>query len=356
MNESTDRIVFRVASATRVGGGHVSRCLAVARALGDAVPALFVLDPGADAAAARCAEAGVEISFGPLDVASGVRACVLDGYEFTPTDIAYFASIAPLAVFDDFGSPPAGASLAINATPGLSGNCQGGVPALLGTRYAAIDARFAALAEWPPAAAVRNVLVTLGRTEAHAEARRALEALESARNHEFDPEVTLVLPGADTMPEGLRQIVERPSQRITVIESVSDMAAALAEVDLVVGAGGVSLLERMAAGVPSVSVVLADNQRAYIAGAAALGATRACELDDDSATGEDLEEAIWRVARDPDLRAEMVRAGRQAVDGLGANRIADALLGMAEFAGQWVGGIHDGRAGAALGSGQGKGE
>ena len=345
MNESTDRIVFRVASATRVGGGHVSRCLAVARALGDAVPALFVLDPGADAAAARCAEAGVEISFGPLDVASGVRACVLDGYEFTPTDIAYFASIAPLAVFDDFGSPPAGASLAINATPGLSGNCQGGVPALLGTRYAAIDARFAALAEWPPAAAVRNVLVTLGRTEAHAEARRALEALESARNHEFD-----------TMPEGLRQIVERPSQRITVIESVSDMAAALAEVDLVVGAGGVSLLERMAAGVPSVSVVLADNQRAYIAGAAALGATRACELDDDSATGEDLEEAIWRVARDPDLRAEMVRAGRQAVDGLGANRIADALLGMAEFAGQWVGGIHDGRAGAALGSGQGKGE
>lgn len=227
---------------------------------------------------------------------------------------------------------------------------------MLGTRYAAIDARFAALAEWPPAAAVRNVLVTLGRTEAHAEARRALEALESARNHEFDPEVTLVLPGADTMPEGLRQIVERPSQRITVIESVSDMAAALAEVDLVVGAGGVSLLERMAAGVPSVSVVLADNQRAYIAGAAALGATRACELDDDSATGEDLEEAIWRVARDPDLRAEMVRAGRQAVDGLGANRIADALLGMAEFAGQWVGGIHDGRAGAALGSGQGKGE
>ena len=60
MSNPTPGVVFRVASAARVGGGHVSRCLAVARALGDAVPVLMALDPGAEAAAARCAEAGMD--------------------------------------------------------------------------------------------------------------------------------------------------------------------------------------------------------------------------------------------------------------------------------------------------------
>ena len=326
MNEPTKWVVFRVASEARVGGGHVSRCLAVATAMGDTVAVLMVLDPGAEAAAARCAEAGIATTEAPLDVAAGRGVCVLDGYDFTATDYVYYASIAPLAVFDDLGDPPAAASLVINATPGLSGDRWRDTPALLGPRFAPIRPEFAALPDRPVPAMPEHILVTLGRTPAHAEAERVLDAIEAARNHEFDPAVTLILPGAADMPDNLRRIIDRPSQRITTVESVSDMAAMLFETDLVIGAGGVSLLERMAAGIPSVSVVLADNQRASIQGAAALGATRACEFDDDSATGENLEEAIWRLARDPELRAAMARAGRDAVDDQGAKRIADALV------------------------------
>lgn len=324
--------MFRVASAARVGGGHVSRCLAVARALGDTVPVLMVLDPGAEAAAALCVEAGIAATEGPLDVDAGWGVCVLDGYEFTPTDLIYYASIAPLAVFDDLGDPPAVAQLVINATPGLSGDKWGAQAALLGALYAPIGPAFAALPERAMPAMPEHVLVTLGRTPAHAEAERVLDALEAARNHEFDPEVMLILPGLAQVPDSLRRIIERPSQRITAVESVSDMPAMLAETDLVIGAGGVSLLERMAAGVPSVSIVLADNQRPAIQGAAALGATRACEWDDDSAAGENLEEAIWRVARDPALRAAMARAGQNAVDDQGAKRIANALVSLARDA------------------------
>ena len=332
MNKPAKGVNFRIASEARVGGGHVSRCLAVARAVGDAVPVLMVLDPGAEAAAARSAEAGITATEGALDVDAGWGVCVLDGYEFTPADYVYYASVAPLAVFDDLGDPAPVASLVINATPGLSGDRWGGQPALLGSRFAPIRPEFAALADHAVPAMPEHILVTLGRTPAHAEAERVLDAIEAARNHEFDPEVTLILPAAAEAPDSLRRIIDRPSQRISMLESVSDMAAMLVETDLVIGAGGVSLLERMAAGVPSVSIVLADNQRAAIQGAAALGATRACELDDDSATGENLEEAIWRLARDPDLRAAMARAGRNAVDDKGAKRIADALIALSRVA------------------------
>ncbi len=328
MNEPTKGVVFRVASEARIGGGHVSRCLAVATALGDAVSVLMVLDPGAEAAAARCVEAGIGATQGPLGVAAGWGVCVLDGYDFTPSDYVYYASVAPLAVFDDLGDPPAVASLVVNATPGLSGDRWGDIPALLGSLYAPIRPEFAVLPDRVVPAVSEHILVTLGRTPAHAEAELVLDAIEAARNHEFDPAVTLILPGAAGMPDSLRRIIDRPSQRITLVDSVSDMPAMLAETDLVIGAGGVSLLERMAAGKPSVSIALADNQRASIRGAAALGATRACELDDDSATGENLEEAIWRVARDPELRAAMARAGRKAVDDQGAKRIADALIAL----------------------------
>ncbi len=329
MNKPAKGVVFRVASQARVGGGHVSRCLAVARALADTVPVLMVLDPSAEASAARCAEAGIAATDGALDVDAGWGVCVLDGYEFTAADYVYYASVAALAVFDDLGDPAAMASLVINATPGLSGDRWGEQPALLGSRFAPIRPQFAALADRAVPAMPGHVLVTLGRTPAHAEAERVLDAIEAARNHEFDPEVTLILPAAAEAPDSLRRIIDRPSHRISMLESVPDMVAMLAETDLVIGAGGVSLLERMAAGIPSVSIVLADNQRAAIRGAAALGATRACELDDDSATGENLEEAIWRLASDLALRVAMARAGRDAVDDKGAKRIADALIALA---------------------------
>jgi len=328
MIEQTNGVLFRCSSEARVGGGHVSRCLAVAAALDQALPVLMVLDPGAEAAARRCAEAGIAATEGPLDVSSGWGVCVLDGYEFIHTDYVYYASVAPLAVFDDLSDPAAEASLVINPTPGLSGDRWGEQPALLGTRFAPIRPEFAALSDRSVPTIVERVLVTLGSTPAHAEVEHVLRSIDATRNREFDPDVTLILPGSADMPDGLRQIIDHFSQRLIHIESVSDMAPMLDETDFVIGAGGVSLLERMAAGVPSVSVVLADNQRASIQGAAALGATLAYEFGDDSTAVKKLANAIWRVACDPDLRAEMVRAGRRAVDDKGAMRIAEALISL----------------------------
>ena len=62
MNKPAKGVVFRVASQARVGGGHVSRCLAVARALADTVPVLMVLDPSAEASVAGTSLVGVDQS------------------------------------------------------------------------------------------------------------------------------------------------------------------------------------------------------------------------------------------------------------------------------------------------------
>lgn len=326
MSKRPDGVLFRCASEARVGGGHVSRCLAVAAALDQALPTLMVLDSGAKAAAGRCAKAGIAAVEGPVDIGRGWGVCVLDGYEFTPDDYAFYASLAPLVVFDDLSQPAAEASLIINPTPGLSGDQWDDRPALLGARFAPIRPQFAALAERVAPPIVERVLITLGSTPAYQAAEHVLRAIAAARGGTFDPEVTLVLRDSPEKPDSLRRIMDQFSRRLIHVESVSDMVPMLNKMDFVIGAGGVSLLERMAAGVPSVSVVLAENQRAAIHGAAALGATIAHEFDDEISSVDRLADVVRRAAADPDLRTQLARAGRQAVDGKGAARIAEALI------------------------------
>jgi spore coat polysaccharide biosynthesis predicted glycosyltransferase SpsG len=116
-----------------------------------------------------------------------------------------------------------------------------------------------------------------------------------------------------------------------LVVDAPDLVAQLAQVDLAIGAGGVGLLERMAAGVPSIGLAIADNQRANLEGAAARGAVRflgpAREV-----SAERLAAEIAALADDAGSRAAMTRAGRALVDGRGADRVAAALLDRARRA------------------------
>jgi spore coat polysaccharide biosynthesis predicted glycosyltransferase SpsG len=94
----------------------------------------------------------------------------------------------------------------------------------------------------------------------------------------------------------------------------------LREVDLVLTAGGVTLLEALSLGRPTVVWAAADNQRRGVEGAVAAGAARVAPAEAD---------AIVRTARalieDGDERMRLARAGPRHVDGRGAERVAEAV-------------------------------
>jgi spore coat polysaccharide biosynthesis predicted glycosyltransferase SpsG len=299
----TGGVLFRVASRPSAGGGHLSRCLAVAAALQETVQVLMVLDPGG-----RCEKAGVPVTDRMPDEPARWRACLLDGYHFTAADFAYYMALAPLAVFDDFCRPPPGAALAINAAFHLGGDTLGGVPALLGPRYAAIDPRFAAVAR-PIRETVEHVVVSFGRVDPDDATGRALAALALLRGDGFAPRVTVAAAPRRELADTTFRV------------DVEDMALLLADADLVIGAGGVSLYERIAAGVPSVTVAIADNQRLAVEGAAAAAATAPTQRSPRA-----LADAIGALAADPERRREMASRGRALVDGRGAQRVAKALM------------------------------
>jgi UDP-2,4-diacetamido-2,4,6-trideoxy-beta-L-altropyranose hydrolase len=105
------------------------------------------------------------------------------------------------------------------------------------------------------------------------------------------------------------------------------MARLTAEADAAIGAAGSSVWERCVLGLPSVILVLADNQRPAAQTLAERGAALAID-----ASGPDfeaqLDRALMRLLTDAGLRRELAQRSAEICDGLGAPRVAETFLAM----------------------------
>jgi spore coat polysaccharide biosynthesis predicted glycosyltransferase SpsG len=101
------------------------------------------------------------------------------------------------------------------------------------------------------------------------------------------------------------------------------MARLTAEADIGIGAAGSSTWERCVLGLPSILVVLADNQRAAARAMAERGAALVVDVDQPD-FDEAFDRALWRLMRDAELRRDLARKSAEICDGLGAGRTAEA--------------------------------
>ena len=158
---------FRVASHPRHGGGHLARCTVLA----DALLALnahvtFVLDEGSNAIVEILKARGLSIVISGRTSQGSGPGVFLDGYKILEDESSYWHSVAPqMVVIDDFLKPPKGTSLVINCAPHAEGTQVGGMPALLGPRYALVSPKFAALPCRDRSQDPEHVLISFGRLD-----------------------------------------------------------------------------------------------------------------------------------------------------------------------------------------------
>ncbi|QKJ25044.1 hypothetical protein HRU87_02255 [Aquiluna borgnonia] len=101
------------------------------------------------------------------------------------------------------------------------------------------------------------------------------------------------------------------------------MKRVMLSADFAIGGGGLSAYERAYVGIPSVTVVLSDNQRGIAKILQQAGA--AITLDTRWTTESDLLAGALEQLGDPEIRAQMSQAGKTAVDGLGAGRVMNQI-------------------------------
>jgi UDP-2,4-diacetamido-2,4,6-trideoxy-beta-L-altropyranose hydrolase len=332
------RILFVVDAGPRVGGGHVMRSLTLAGALESEGAVCAFMGPPAVSAlldafapdAARLAAASTE----PRDLAAAIGteafdAVVFDHYGLSARDHHAMGQARPVLVIDDLADRPLGADVVVDSGPARKpSDYEGLVPAdarlLLGPGFAPVRPEFAALRERALAwrgEPVQRILVSMGLTDLGGGTARMVERL---RPRVGDAGLDIVLgTDAPSLP-GLAKIARRDA-RLAIHVDTPHMARLATEADIAVGAAGSSTWERCTLGLPTLMVVVAENQRGAAEALAERGAALVVDL-----TARDFEarfdRALMRLLMDADLRRKLAASSAELCDGLGAGRVAAAFL------------------------------
>jgi UDP-2,4-diacetamido-2,4,6-trideoxy-beta-L-altropyranose hydrolase len=321
------RILFICAAGPSVGGGHVMRSLTLARTLeARGATCAFKATPEVakvlDAFAAGMAR---------VDADDGFDALVFDSYALAADDHRAIAKGRPSLVIDDLADRPLAANMVLDSGPARRAEDYAGlVPPdaklLLGPSFAPVRPAFAALrdealgrrAEKSP---VRRILVSLGLTDVGGITQRVVRLLRPLAG---EAKLDLVLGGgAPSLPALWALAADDP--RVELHVDTQHMPQLALEADLAIGAGGSTTWERCVLALPTLTLVLADNQ---VAAARALEAAGASPCLDVHAA--DFETAFTRAVKtllvDTDARAALSAASATVCDGLGADRAAEAFL------------------------------
>lgn len=314
---TSPRILFVCDAGPGVGGGHVMRCLTLAGALtARGAACAFVRTPDAADILGRYAP-----DMPLADEAAAADLVVLDSYRMAPAMEATWRERATrLAVIDDLARPH-DTDLVLDPSFGRSEADYGAPVVLAGPAYALVRPDFAAaraVALARRGGPARRCLVSLGLTDVGGITSRVAAALA-------DSGLALdVVVGAGAPSLAALEAMAAHGRVALHIDS-DDMAGLITAADVCVGAGGSSVWERACLGLPTVTLILADNQRDMAMKLDAAGVTVALDARWPGLEGR-LVEAVGRLVRDDGLRARLSARSAEICDGLGAERVAKALL------------------------------
>jgi spore coat polysaccharide biosynthesis predicted glycosyltransferase SpsG len=263
------------------------------------------------------------------------RACaastvIVDAYHIREEALtSWRAAVGHLVVIDDLADRFLDADVVVNATPQaprLRHRTSTGCRLLLGPRYALLRAQFRDCPVRPMGTVVRTVLVTLGGSDpAGSTTTAVVAAMRALPTAELDVVVGPLFGGA----QDVKSIADRFAGRVRLHGGLDDLAPLMASADLAVSGGGQTLFELAAVGLPAVAVCLAPNQEPNIAALENVTLLDGGKPPDGAVDAwPTLEEACLRLTGDPKLRADLSRAGQSLVDGWGARRVAEVILGM----------------------------
>ena len=192
---------------------------------------------------------------------------------------------------------------------------------LLGPHYALLREEFRAahLTAAPRTGPVARVLVSCGGADTANWAGVAIEALTSSRLRV--PHVDVVIGDQHPRRPDIEAFCRAHGFHCHV--QPPGLAAMMAASDLAIGAGGVTMWERCAVGLPAVAFAAAANQRESLHHAAVAGLVYA--MPGAPVTASALGAHATTVAESPWLREMLSRNGMKAVDGEGTARVARAM-------------------------------
>lgn len=362
-------VVFRADASLLIGTGHVMRCLTLADALtAKGAKCLFISRahdgnliesirsrgyaasalPIAQEAEAHPRDSGLEVEephpahadwLGATQM-QDAEACasilvaqrpdwlIVDHYAL---DLQWERTMAShcnqLMVIDDLADRPHACDLLLDQTFGRdAADYRFLVPAdcrlLCGSQYALLRPEFAALRPYSlqrrAQPALRELLITMGGVDKINATGQVLQALRTCPLP-ADCRITVVMGATAPWLNGVRIQARDMPWPTKVLVGVRNMAQLMADSDLAIGAAGATSWERCCLGLPTIMLVLAENQRRVAQVLAQSGAVGLIDMG--SGTMTQLNATLSPLIDDRARLFEMSRCAASVVDGLGINAV-----------------------------------
>lgn len=339
-------ILFRVDANSMLGLGHLRRCMSLALALKrQGAETHFVYGPS-DLDCGQLLEAA-NLPSSPLPAATGdclndadcfVQAAaplkpdwvVVDHYQI---EASWHETIRQrlscrVAVIDDLADRPLAPDALIDhnwlVPPGHREKyhaCLRKAPAhwFCGPRFALLDQAYWDRPLFDVQQQVSSIGIFLGGTDP---AQLSASVLRACRNIAgFQGPIEVVSTHGNQGLHVLRQAIEDDGHARLSLD-LPQLADFYKRHDLQIGAGGGASWERCAVGAPSLTLCVAENQRAVIPGLASLGAITTTADNEPTTIGL----AVKALLNSPALRTQLAQTSRSLVDGRGSERVALGLL------------------------------
>ena len=345
--ESHPLVYIRTDGNETIATGHLMRCLSVARALchRNALPIFIVSDASSISLLQkmmtpeetarkvfpiihlqtdyRDPEAEIPVMQRILS-SHNVSFLLVDSYFATAAYLSRMAQICRVAYLDDLQAFDYPVDLVVNYDLNADVSFYKSARTVLaGSAYTPLRSQFS-LHPYHVWEQVKDLFLSTGGTDpfgiAGGLARRLLVLPE------FESACLHVLTGPMHVHRSELVRMAREDGRIRLHENVADMASLMAECDLAVSAGGTTLYELCAIGVPSVSYSMTDNQAPCTKDFDRAGLIPyAGDIRNNPDFLDCTVRMLLELARDYPRRKELSTRMRMAVDGAGADRIAEAL-------------------------------
>jgi UDP-2,4-diacetamido-2,4,6-trideoxy-beta-L-altropyranose hydrolase len=331
-------IVFRTDATPKVALGHLRRCLALAEALRqEGCEAVFYCfdDPAARAALSdgrfrshfMSHEVGTdEDTNNMVEILKQVRPAlvIVDSYAADERYLAALRAKTPaVGCFDDLGWAECPADIVINGLVGAEVIPYRAPLALLGPQYLILALDYWECPPATPRERVRSVLVTMGGID-HYDLSSLLIGLIGRADRTI--RIDIVIGPYYENQERVQAAKESYGGNVVLHQTPATLGPLMRESDLAISAGGFTLYELAAVGVPTIGIALWDNQRGNVTALGELNAILPLIYDNSAVFDERLGGSIDGLIKDAAGRHEMAAAGQAMVDGCGACRAAQAIV------------------------------
>ncbi|NRB57877.1 MAG: UDP-2,4-diacetamido-2,4,6-trideoxy-beta-L-altropyranose hydrolase, partial [Salinicola sp.] len=233
-------------------------------------------------------------------------------------DLADRAHIADLLLDQNLGRA------ASDYKPLLPGHAQ----CLVGPQYALLRPEFAEFRPYSlerrKSGELRHILISLGGVDKDNATGAVLRALRECPLP-ADCTMTVIMGGHAPHLQDVRTVAATMPWATEVAINVSDMAKRMSEADLAIGAAGSTSWERCCLGLPTLMLVLADNQYGIAKHLHAYGASITVGQTTQQGWDKRLADSLSTLDSLA-TRSLMIHASAQLTSGQGANLLADSLI------------------------------